>query len=155
LRRAGNRTEAGIRQTLRADARPVLCEETEQNDEREENRVQNIIGLIRSRRARASRARSRHLGRDHWRARGDRQRPSVEGRRVAGRRTNALGRLGLKVKSGIVGKDAGLLMANKSEKPTKALRGREAAQHGVTFCQGFSARATFVPMEQASRGGQD
>lgn len=43
----GNSTEAGIRQSLRADARPVLFDESEQNDEREENRVQNIISLIR------------------------------------------------------------------------------------------------------------
>lgn len=43
----GNSTEAGIRQSLRADARPVLFDESEQNDEREENRVQNILSLIR------------------------------------------------------------------------------------------------------------
>lgn len=43
----GNSTEAGIRQALRADARPVLFDESEQNDEREENRVQNVLSLIR------------------------------------------------------------------------------------------------------------
>lgn len=43
----GNSTEAGIRQGLRADARPVLFDESEQNDEREEGRVQNILSLIR------------------------------------------------------------------------------------------------------------
>jgi hypothetical protein len=43
----GNSSEAGIRQTLRADARPVLFDESEQNDEREKNRVQAIISLIR------------------------------------------------------------------------------------------------------------
>lgn len=76
----------------------------------------------------------------------------------------ALGRLGLKVKPGIVGQDAGLLVANKSEKLTKALRGAPwaadwrsylrrlpgAKPHNmpITFCQGFSARATFVPIDQ-------
>lgn len=43
----GNSTEAGIRQTLRTDALPVLFDESEQNDEREMNRVQNVISLIR------------------------------------------------------------------------------------------------------------
>lgn len=43
----GNSTEAGIRQSLRADARPVIFDESEQNDEREEGRVQNILSLIR------------------------------------------------------------------------------------------------------------
>lgn len=43
----GNSTEAGIRQRLRADARPVIFDESEQNDEREEQRVQNILSLIR------------------------------------------------------------------------------------------------------------
>ena len=82
-----------------------------------------------------------------------------------------LGRIGLKVKRGIVGKDAGLLVANKSEKLTKALRGAPwaadwrsylrrlpgARPHNmpITFCQGFSARATFVPIEQVLRGDQE
>lgn len=43
----GNSTEAGIRQTLRMDALPVLFDESEQNNEREEQRVQSIIALIR------------------------------------------------------------------------------------------------------------
>jgi putative DNA primase/helicase len=75
----------------------------------------------------------------------------------------ALGRMGMKVKRGIVGKDAGLLLANKSEKLGKALRGNPwaadwrsyvrrlpgAKPHGVpiTFSPGYSARATFVPID--------
>jgi hypothetical protein len=43
----GNSTEAGIRQTLRKDARPVLIDETESNEERDKARVQGIIGMIR------------------------------------------------------------------------------------------------------------
>lgn len=43
----GNSTEAGIRQTLRSDALPVIFDESEQNDERESMRVQNILSLIR------------------------------------------------------------------------------------------------------------
>lgn len=43
----GNSTEAGIRQELRSDALPVLFDESEQNNERETSRVQNIIALIR------------------------------------------------------------------------------------------------------------
>ncbi|MEY8688399.1 MAG: PriCT-2 domain-containing protein [Leptothrix sp. (in: b-proteobacteria)] len=43
----GNSTEAGIRQTLRADALPVLYDESEQNTEQERQRVQSIIALIR------------------------------------------------------------------------------------------------------------
>ena len=43
----GNSTEAGIRQTLRCDALPVLFDESEQNDEREQSRVQNVLSLIR------------------------------------------------------------------------------------------------------------
>lgn len=43
----GNSTEAGIRQRLRADALPVLFDESEKNDEREEARVDNILSLIR------------------------------------------------------------------------------------------------------------
>lgn len=43
----GNSTEAGIRQTLRSDALPVIFDESEQNNEREGMRVQNILSLIR------------------------------------------------------------------------------------------------------------
>jgi hypothetical protein len=43
----GNSTEAGIRQMLGSDARPVIFDESEQNDEREQSRVQNILSLIR------------------------------------------------------------------------------------------------------------
>lgn len=43
----GNSTEAGIRQTLRLDGLPVLFDETEQNNEREEQRVQAVMSLIR------------------------------------------------------------------------------------------------------------
>lgn len=43
----GNSTEAGIRQTLRNDALPVLFDESEQNNDREQARVQNILSLIR------------------------------------------------------------------------------------------------------------
>lgn len=43
----GNSTEAGIRQHLKSDALPVLFDESEQNNEREQNRVQNILSLIR------------------------------------------------------------------------------------------------------------
>lgn len=43
----GNSTEAGLRQTLNSDALPVLFDESEQNNEREESRVQNVLALIR------------------------------------------------------------------------------------------------------------
>lgn len=43
----GNSSEAGIRQTLKADALPVLFDESEQNNEREQQRVQGILALIR------------------------------------------------------------------------------------------------------------
>jgi putative DNA primase/helicase len=43
----GNSTEAGIRQTLGNDALPVLFDETEQNNEREEMRMQSCLSLIR------------------------------------------------------------------------------------------------------------
>lgn len=43
----GNSTEAGIRQTLGVDCIPVLIDEGEQNDERERNRMQGIISMIR------------------------------------------------------------------------------------------------------------
>jgi Uncharacterized protein conserved in bacteria len=43
----GNSSEAGIRQHLKADALPVLFDESEQNDERETARVQAVLALIR------------------------------------------------------------------------------------------------------------
>lgn len=43
----GNSTEAGIRQTIKMDALPVLFDESEQNNDREEQRIQAIIALIR------------------------------------------------------------------------------------------------------------
>ncbi len=81
-----------------------------------------------------------------------------------------LGRLGIKVKKGIAGHGAGILVANKSDKLEKMLRGKPFAadwksylrrlpgskpHDAITFCQGFSQRSTFVPMDQVLRGGQD
>lgn len=43
----GNSTEAGIRQRLKADALPVLLDEAECNNEREKQRIENILSLIR------------------------------------------------------------------------------------------------------------
>lgn len=43
----GNSTEAGIRQTLKSDALPVLFDESESNEEKDALRVQNILALIR------------------------------------------------------------------------------------------------------------
>ena len=43
----GNSSEAGIRQSLKADAIPVLFDEAEKNDEREKSRMQAVIALIR------------------------------------------------------------------------------------------------------------
>jgi putative DNA primase/helicase len=43
----GNSTEAGFRQTLGTDALPVIFDESEQNNEREASRVQNVLSLIR------------------------------------------------------------------------------------------------------------
>jgi len=43
----GNSTEAGIRQTLRTDSRAVIFDESEQNNERETLRMQNVLSLIR------------------------------------------------------------------------------------------------------------
>jgi putative DNA primase/helicase len=43
----GNSSEAGIRQELGADARPVLFDESEQNTEREQSRIQGVLALIR------------------------------------------------------------------------------------------------------------
>lgn len=44
---SGDSTEAGIRQDLKADALPVLIDEAESNNERDKQRIENIIGLIR------------------------------------------------------------------------------------------------------------
>jgi len=43
----GNSSEAGIRQTLKADALPVLFDESESNEERDAVRIQNVLSLIR------------------------------------------------------------------------------------------------------------
>lgn len=43
----GNSTEAGIRQTLRSDAISVIFDESEQNTEREQQRIQAILALVR------------------------------------------------------------------------------------------------------------
>lgn len=43
----GNSSEAGIRQRLQADARPVVMDESESNEESDAKRIQNILGLIR------------------------------------------------------------------------------------------------------------
>ena len=43
----GNSSEAGIRQTLQADALPVLFDESESNEERDAVRIQNVLSLIR------------------------------------------------------------------------------------------------------------
>jgi putative DNA primase/helicase len=43
----GNSTEAGIRQALRIDSRPVIFDESEQNNDKEVARIQNILSLIR------------------------------------------------------------------------------------------------------------
>lgn len=47
IRCQGNSTEAGIRQTVSCDARPVIMDEAESNDERERNRIQSIIAMVR------------------------------------------------------------------------------------------------------------
>jgi putative DNA primase/helicase len=44
---SGDSTEAGIRQDLKADALPVLIDEAESNNERDKQRVESVIGLIR------------------------------------------------------------------------------------------------------------
>ena len=44
---AGNATEAGIRQALRADALPVVFDEAESNEKRDQDRMQSILGLAR------------------------------------------------------------------------------------------------------------
>lgn len=43
----GNSTEAGIRQKLNADARPVLFDESESNEENDARRIQAVLSLIR------------------------------------------------------------------------------------------------------------
>lgn len=43
----GNSSEAGLRQTLRGDAMPVLFDESEQNNDRETARMQAVLSLIR------------------------------------------------------------------------------------------------------------
>jgi putative DNA primase/helicase len=43
----GNSSEAGIRQTLHTDARPVLFDESESNEEGDIRRIQNVLSLIR------------------------------------------------------------------------------------------------------------
>ena len=43
----GSSTEAGIRQSLRADALPVILDEAESNERADELRIQNILGLAR------------------------------------------------------------------------------------------------------------
>lgn len=43
----GNSTEAGIRQKLKGDARPVLFDETETNSQQEIQRVQTILSMVR------------------------------------------------------------------------------------------------------------
>lgn len=44
---SGDSTEAGIRQDLKADALPVLIDEAESNNERDKQRIENVVGLIR------------------------------------------------------------------------------------------------------------
>ena len=43
----GNTTEAGIRQALRSDARPVVFDEFESNERNDQQRVQNVLSLAR------------------------------------------------------------------------------------------------------------
>ncbi len=43
----GNSTEAGIRQTLSHDAKPVLFDESESNEDADARRIQNVLSLIR------------------------------------------------------------------------------------------------------------
>jgi putative DNA primase/helicase len=44
---AGNTTEPGIRQALRADARPVVFDEAESNERSDQQRMQAVLGLAR------------------------------------------------------------------------------------------------------------
>lgn len=43
----GNSSEAGVRQRLSADARPVLFDESESNEEADARRIQNVLSMIR------------------------------------------------------------------------------------------------------------
>jgi putative DNA primase/helicase len=43
----GNSTEAGLRQNIKGDAIPVLFEEAEQNNEREQRSMQSVLALVR------------------------------------------------------------------------------------------------------------
>lgn len=43
----GNSTEAGIRQTLKSDALPVVFDESESNNQSEQMRIQNLLAMIR------------------------------------------------------------------------------------------------------------
>lgn len=43
----GSSSEAGIRQTLKGDARPVLFDESESNNEREALRIQSVLAMVR------------------------------------------------------------------------------------------------------------
>lgn len=43
----GNSTEAGIRQTLKSDALPVLFDESESNTDREASRIQGVLAMVR------------------------------------------------------------------------------------------------------------
>jgi len=43
----GESTEPGVRQTLKADAMPVVFDEAEQNEKRDNDRIQMILGLMR------------------------------------------------------------------------------------------------------------
>lgn len=43
----GETTEAGVRQTLRSDAIPIVFDEAEQNERRDNDRIQMVLGLMR------------------------------------------------------------------------------------------------------------
>lgn len=43
----GNSTEPGLRQRLKADALPIIIDESEQNEEKDVQRIQSILGLMR------------------------------------------------------------------------------------------------------------
>jgi putative DNA primase/helicase len=47
VRALGNTTEAGIRQTLRADALPVVFDEAESNERADQQRIQSVLSLAR------------------------------------------------------------------------------------------------------------
>jgi len=44
---SGNTTEAGLRQTLGADGRPVVFDEAESNERNDQQRIQSVLGLAR------------------------------------------------------------------------------------------------------------